>query len=77
MTRATTFAALACTLALGAGVAAQTIHINGAGATFPNPMSGWRSGSLRSAARGTHFCTLRSAIRVQQAFYWAMPRFPE
>jgi phosphate transport system substrate-binding protein len=38
MTRATTLAALACTLALGAGVAAQTIQINGAGATFPNPI---------------------------------------
>jgi phosphate transport system substrate-binding protein len=38
MTRATTLAALACTLAFGAGVAAQTIQINGAGATFPNPI---------------------------------------
>ena len=44
MTRATTLAALACTLALGAGVAAQTIQINGAGATFPNPIySKWFS----------------------------------
>jgi phosphate transport system substrate-binding protein len=33
-----TFAAVACTLALGAGVAAQTLQINGAGATFPNPI---------------------------------------
>jgi phosphate transport system substrate-binding protein len=38
MKRATTLAAVACTLALGAGVAAQTIQINGAGATFPNPI---------------------------------------
>jgi phosphate transport system substrate-binding protein len=38
MTRATTLAALACTLALGAGVAAQSTQINGAGATFPNPI---------------------------------------
>jgi phosphate transport system substrate-binding protein len=38
MKPATTFAALACTLALGAGVAAQAIQINGAGATFPNPI---------------------------------------
>src|SRR5829696_1696130 len=44
MTRATTLAALACTLALGAGVAAQTVQINGAGATFPNPIySKWFS----------------------------------
>src|SRR5512147_1488201 len=33
-----TFAAIACTLALGAGVAAQSLQINGAGATFPNPI---------------------------------------
>ena len=32
------FAAVACTLALGAGVAAQSLQINGAGATFPNPI---------------------------------------
>jgi phosphate transport system substrate-binding protein len=38
MIRATTLAALACTLALGAGVAAQSTQINGAGATFPNPI---------------------------------------
>ena len=38
MTRVTTLAPLACTLALSAGVAAQTIQINGAGATFPNPI---------------------------------------
>jgi phosphate transport system substrate-binding protein len=38
MRPASAFAALACTLALGAGVAAQTIQINGAGATFPNPI---------------------------------------
>jgi len=31
-------AALACVVALGAGAAAQTIRINGAGATFPNPI---------------------------------------
>ena len=31
-------AAVACTLALGAGVAAQSLQINGAGATFPNPI---------------------------------------
>src|SRR3989442_3162927 len=31
-------AALACIVALGAGAAAQTIRINGAGATFPNPI---------------------------------------
>ena len=38
------FAAVACTLALGAVVAAQTIQINGAGATFPNPIySKWFS----------------------------------
>jgi phosphate transport system substrate-binding protein len=44
MKPATTLAALACTLALGAGVAAQTIQINGAGATFPNPIySKWFS----------------------------------
>ena len=44
MKRATTLAALACTLALGASVAAQTIQINGAGATFPNPIySKWFS----------------------------------
>jgi phosphate transport system substrate-binding protein len=44
MKRATTLGALACTLALGAGVAAQTIQINGAGATFPNPIySKWFS----------------------------------
>jgi phosphate transport system substrate-binding protein len=35
---ATTFAALACTVALGVGVTAQTIQVNGAGATFPNPI---------------------------------------
>ena len=33
-----TVAALACVAALGAGVAAQTIQINGAAATFPNPI---------------------------------------
>jgi phosphate transport system substrate-binding protein len=38
MKPASTLAAVACTLALGAGVAAQTIQINGAGATFPNPI---------------------------------------
>ncbi|HET9272598.1 MAG TPA: phosphate ABC transporter substrate-binding protein PstS [Vicinamibacterales bacterium] len=38
MTRATTLAALACTLALGAGLAAQSVQINGAGATFPYPI---------------------------------------
>jgi phosphate transport system substrate-binding protein len=43
MTRATTFAALGCTLALAAGFAsqslqAQSLQINGAGATFPNPI---------------------------------------
>jgi len=44
MKPASTFAAVACTLALGAGVAAQTIQINGAGATFPNPIySKWFS----------------------------------
>jgi len=38
-----TLAALVCTLALGAGVAAQ-VQINGAGATFPNPIySKWFS----------------------------------
>ena len=37
MKSATTLAALVCTLALGAGVAAQ-VQINGAGATFPNPI---------------------------------------
>ena len=37
MKPATTLAALVCTLALGAGVAAQ-VQINGAGATFPNPI---------------------------------------
>ena len=43
MKPATTLAALVCTLALGAGVAAQ-IQINGAGATFPNPIySKWFS----------------------------------
>jgi len=31
-------AALACSVALGAGAAAQAIRINGAGATFPNPI---------------------------------------
>jgi phosphate transport system substrate-binding protein len=31
-------AALACSVALGAGAAAQVIRINGAGATFPNPI---------------------------------------
>src|SRR5256712_1463407 len=31
-------AALACIVALGAGASAQTIRINGAGATFPNPI---------------------------------------
>ena len=31
-------AAVACTLALGAGVAAQSLQINGAGATFPYPI---------------------------------------
>src|SRR2546422_4881227 len=37
-------AALACIVALGAGAAAQTIRINGAGATFPNPIySKWFS----------------------------------
>ena len=40
-----TLAALVCTLALGAGVAAQ-VQINGAGATFPNPIySKWFSES--------------------------------
>src|ERR687892_2835517 len=29
---------LACLAVLGAGLAAQTIQINGAGATFPNPI---------------------------------------
>jgi len=38
MKRVSTFAAVACTLALGAGVAAQSLQINGAGATFPNPI---------------------------------------
>jgi phosphate transport system substrate-binding protein len=39
-----TFAALACAALLGAGVAAQKIQINGAGATFPLPMySKWFS----------------------------------
>ena len=38
MTRATTLAALACTLALGAGLVAQSVQINGAGATFPYPI---------------------------------------
>jgi phosphate transport system substrate-binding protein len=33
-----TFAAVACTLALGAVVAAQSLQINGAGATFPYPI---------------------------------------
>jgi len=33
-----TLAAVACTLALGAGLAAQSLQINGAGATFPNPI---------------------------------------
>ena len=37
-----TLAAAACTLALAAGVAqslqAQSLQINGAGATFPNPI---------------------------------------
>ena len=43
MKPATTLAALVCTLALGAGVAAQ-VQINGAGATFPNPIySKWFS----------------------------------
>ena len=32
------FAAVACTLAIGASVAAQSLQINGAGATFPNPI---------------------------------------
>ena len=32
------FAVAACTVALGAVVAAQTVQINGAGATFPNPI---------------------------------------
>ena len=31
-------AAGACVIALGAGVAAQTLQINGAGATFPDPI---------------------------------------
>jgi phosphate transport system substrate-binding protein len=44
MKSATTLAALVCTIALGAGVAAQTIQVNGAGATFPNPIySKWFS----------------------------------
>jgi phosphate transport system substrate-binding protein len=43
MKRVSTFAALACMLALGAGFAsrslqAQSLQINGAGATFPNPI---------------------------------------
>src|SRR5690349_21932490 len=43
MTRVSTLAAVACTLALGAGFAAQSLQaqslqINGAGATFPNPI---------------------------------------
>ncbi|HEV8396511.1 MAG TPA: phosphate ABC transporter substrate-binding protein PstS [Vicinamibacterales bacterium] len=38
MKRPSTLAAIACTLALGVGVAAQSIQINGAGATFPNPI---------------------------------------
>ncbi len=43
MKSASTLAALVCTLALGAGVAAQ-VQINGAGATFPNPIySKWFS----------------------------------
>ena len=43
MKPASTLAALVCTLALGAGVAAQ-VQINGAGATFPNPIySKWFS----------------------------------
>src|SRR3982074_3027031 len=37
-------AALACSVALGAGAAAQTIRVNGAGATFPYPIySKWFS----------------------------------
>ena len=32
------FATVACALALGTGVAAQSLQINGAGATFPNPI---------------------------------------
>jgi phosphate transport system substrate-binding protein len=47
-------AAIACTLALGAGLAAQTIQINGAGATFPNPIySKWfdEYGKLRPNVR--------------------------
>ena len=44
MKSATTLAALVCTIALGVGVAAQTIQVNGAGATFPNPIySKWFS----------------------------------
>jgi phosphate transport system substrate-binding protein len=44
MTRATTFTALACTLALAAGLGAQSVQINGAGATFPYPIySKWFS----------------------------------
>ena len=40
----TSLAALVCTLALGVGVAAQSIQVNGAGATFPNPIySKWFS----------------------------------
>src|SRR6185436_17736720 len=38
MKSASTFAAVACTLALAAAVAAQSLQINGAGATFPNPI---------------------------------------
>ena len=38
MKPASTLVAVACTVAFGVGVAAQTLQINGAGATFPNPI---------------------------------------
>jgi phosphate transport system substrate-binding protein len=38
MKPSSTLAGVACALALGASVAAQTVQINGAGATFPNPI---------------------------------------
>jgi phosphate transport system substrate-binding protein len=44
MTSRFALAALACTMALGVGAAAQTTQINGAGATFPYPVySKWFS----------------------------------
>jgi phosphate transport system substrate-binding protein len=43
-TSRTTACSLACLVALGAAVSAQTLKINGAGATFPNPIySKWFS----------------------------------